>query len=541
MSSDLRRALRLAIAHKGGWLLLVATLACGIAAPTVALSVADAVIWHPLPFRDAGRFVRISARAAPADVRESPSVRAVLDGVYPFALDAATIDAGGGAEAVTIGEVSQGLIEALGQIPVRGRAFAASEFTPQSQVVIVSAALGAKLRARTPESDSWTLRVDGVSQTVVGIMPDGFDFPVGRVMLWRPLVETPVPGTRALGVLKPGISAAALTPVATASWPGDAHVTPFPSVSSATLTGVGTLVGAALLLFVIAMVNAGGLHVAAAIGRQDEFAVRASLGATVGQLARAVLVESWVATAAAGLVAVPLALSAIAGVVRAVPYLLAFQTLRPIALDVRALSASIGATAVVGVLASWASFARTRRLDLQAILRAQNRSLRSHGRARQVLSATGIAVTVPIVVCAALLFNSLLRLVDVDPGFPTDRILQLVIDLPHWKYPDEAAVRRARERLRNALEDLPAVESVSIADGIPPALDRRASSDLVVDGAAAPAVAGFVSYDAVDDGFFQTLGIRILTGRAFDARDAEGSESVAVVSRSLAERLWPGA
>ena len=126
MPTDLRRALRLAAAHPGAWLLLVLTLALGIAAPTVALSLADAVLWHPLPFRNADRLVRVRASVAPDALRESPAVDRWLAGLFPYDLDGATLDAGRGAEGATIGEISPGLFEALGVAPcarpaLRGR------------------------------------------------------------------------------------------------------------------------------------------------------------------------------------------------------------------------------------------------------------------------------------------------------------------------------------------------------------------------------------------------------------------------------------
>ncbi len=538
---NLRRALRLAAARPGPWLLLVVTLALGIAAPTIALSLTDAVLWHPLPFRDADRLVRVRAAVGPDVLQHSPSADRWLAALYPFGMDGATVDAGRGAEGATIGEISPGLFEALGVAPARGRFFAADEFTPASSVVIASAALGAELRAIAPDRDVWTVRVDGVSKTVVGVMPEGFDFPVGRVFLWTPLGPSAISRTFALGVLKPGVTPGVVAAAGAAAWPGNAAVTPFVTPSTATITAVGAFAGAACLVFVVALANAAGLQLASAVEQRSELAVRAALGASLRQLAGAVLVETWIAAAAACGLAILLTAIVLPLIVRAVPYLIAFQTLRPVRLDAQALAIAALASLAAGSATATISIWRLRRVDPRAALDAHGAAGGSPTRARRVLAAVAIAVAVPVLASAGLLANSLRRLSDIEPGFRPEGLLQVALEFPAWRYPNELSRREAVEHLRAALTTTPAVAGVTFASATPPAMDCVSLADVVVDGRAEPPGAGFVSYDSVDASFFETVGIAIAAGRAFDPRDVDGGERAAIVSRALAQRLWPGA
>jgi predicted permease len=539
MRQDAVRALRLAAARPGAWLLLVVTLALGIAAPTIALTFADAVLWHPTPFANADQLVRMRAGVSPDVLRRSPAAARWLDGLFPYNMDGATYDAGRGAEGATIVEVSPGLLEALGVAPVLGRLFSSDEFAGASPVVVVGAALGAELRATAPDAATWTIRLNGVRQTVVGVMPEGFDFPIGRIALWKPLPVGPGTRTAAVGMLKPGVHPSDPALQAAGVWPGDGKVLPFSAVSPPTLSAVTAFTGAGLLVFLIALSNAAGLQIATAVSRRGEFAVRAALGASTRQMARPILVETAISTGAAAILAMLVTTVVVPLIVRAMPYLFAFSLVRPVHFDARGFAAAAVASCLAASGVAVVSIWRLRHIEPRTAFEAHGAVGGSPTRARRLLTALAIAIAVPILSSAGLLSTSFARLTNIDPGFNADQTLQAIIELPAWRYPTEPPRREALARLREALSGVPGVAAVSVATAIPPALDHTPARDIVVEGRTVTVGSGDIAYADVDNAFFSTLRIPVAAGRTFDDRDTESSDRVAIVSRALAARLWP--
>jgi putative ABC transport system permease protein len=548
MRYDLRHALRLMLRRPGVAALVVTTLAIGIAATTVVFSLADAILWHPLPFSDAERFVRVRvafvappSSGAPLDLDSS-----LFDGVYPFQLNSAIVKVAGEARAVTVGEISQGLVHTLGALPMWGREFAPDEFVADSRVVIVSAGLWRQQRA-AKSPDDHTLSIDGVSHTIVGVMPDGFEFPVSRVALWRPLVpDASAARMTGLGRLKPGVTIGQAQAFAQAARTtrgspfSDIRIVPFVFVIPSTATALRILLGAVALLLLIAVANAANIIQAETVRRDTELAVRASLGASWLRLVRQLITEALLISIIAAVVAVVVSAWTLAALVKAVPYLMSFQALRPIGMDWRALVFATGISLVAGIGASWLSAIRARRMDPQMALRGHASGVPGQARAREILTAAQIAVTLILLCGAGLLGNGFLRLSRVDPGFDPSHLIDVEVQLPTWRYSGEPDMRAALDRLRTETMRLPGVEGVTIAHSMPPNLESRPLDGLVTDDTTLAPNTGYVSTGIVDDRFFATLGIPLLAGRAFDDRDQQNSPPVAVVSRAFAQQLWPG-
>src|SRR5262249_39809762 len=152
---------------------------------TIVFSLADAILWHPLPFRDADRLVRVRISVAPTratsgrplDVVTPDFGASVFDGLYPFQLNSGIASVGGEPRALTIGEVAPGLLRALGVMPIRGRDFAPEDFAAGGTAVLVSAALWQQHHRANSSLDESAIVVEGVRQTIVGVMPEGFEFP----------------------------------------------------------------------------------------------------------------------------------------------------------------------------------------------------------------------------------------------------------------------------------------------------------------------------------------------------------------------------
>jgi putative ABC transport system permease protein len=247
MRGDLRDALRLMRRRPGVSALAVSTLAIGIAATTIVFSLADALIWHPLPFRDADRLVRIRATVGVSESLSRLSQgQSLFDGPYPFGLDSAIVNVGGEARAVTIAVLSDGVLQTLGVKPTWGRGFAANEFVAGNAVVIVSGDLWRRQQSAASSSNDRSITLDGIRHVIVGVMPDGFEFPVSRVALWRPYVPDST-STRmtALGRLKPGVTigqaqafAATTAHVTRVTATPDIRIVPFLTVDPSTATAL---------------------------------------------------------------------------------------------------------------------------------------------------------------------------------------------------------------------------------------------------------------------------------------------------------------
>jgi len=531
--------------------LVVATLAIGIAATTIVYSLADAILWHPLPFARADRFVRVRATAPktvsasePFTIERWSAKDQILDGVYPFALDSAIVKVGSQAEAVTVGELSRGTLAALGVTPVGGRDFTEEEYRTPQPVVIVSADLWSRLLAAGMPADQPRILAEGVPQVIVGHMPPGFEFPVSRNAMWRPYrPPQPVRRVTALGVLKPGVRPTDAQAFADATTRrGDAggpeiRLTPFVLANETTATALRVLIGAVGILLLIATGNASNVLLAEAVRRDGELAVRASLGASRWRLVRQISTEVLVVALAAMAIALLLASWALTALVGGVPYLMSFQSLRPIALDWRALVFATAISALTGLVASSVTVWRAGRVDVQSALRGVKAGHAGHARVRIILTVAQLAATLVMLAAAGLLGNGFLRLSRIDPGFDPARLVQIEFQLPTWRFADETHVRDALERLRADAVSLPGVAEATITRSIPPNLGYT-TDPVYADGGAV--AGGLVASTDVDQGFFRTLGIPILEGRGFDDRDRPSGLPVAIVSRALAEKLWPG-
>jgi putative ABC transport system permease protein len=555
LGQDLRHAGRLIRRRPGVAILVVITLAIGIAGATITFSVADAILWHPLPFPHADRFVRARLHVAPGSGalwKSSGSLdawggRQVLDGLYPFGIDSGIVDTGSTLRAFTVGDLSAGLLDALGVTPAWGREFSADEYRPGSGVILASAELWRQLQEAGQATLGTSVLVEGVRQTIVGVMPDGFEFPVGRVGLWRPYVpQATDTGVNALGTLKRGVTlgqaeaAARVASQAHTSGPvRSVVISPFVRVDAATSTALYVLLGAVAMLLLTAIANSANVLMAEAVRRDVELALRATLGASWWRIARQLAVETLVLSTLAALVALLLSAWTLGLVVKSVPYLISFQALRPIALDWRALTCAVAAAAVAGLGATSFAIVRVRRIDVHMALRGQTSGMPSHGRLSRVLTTTQMAITLALLACAGVLARGLFDLNRADPGFDPDHVIEVTVQLPTARLSDDATLQARLADVRTDAARLPGVVDATIANAMPPSLGNQPLADLDVAGAAARSGSRPVWFGRVDEAFFHTIGIAVLAGRGIETRDRADTQRVAVVSRALSDTLWP--
>jgi predicted permease len=544
--------LRTIAARPAASVLVTALMALGMAAGIVAFCLADAVLWHPVPFRDPERLVHVRGYH-PAQPVQITVASAALDawsgrpqivtGLYFWSLAAVVIGSDDRPEAVTIARVSPGLISELG-MPIEGRDFSPSD---RGQHVAILNQATARARFGAPhDALGRTMQMDGELHTIVGVAPAGFEFPNGRIAAWLPESPGPPPvRVRAIARVRPELTFARAAELTIASTRGmlerrqpEIRLAPFTQKYARTSQAIAVAVAASLALLLVGVVNASNILLAETVRRTGELAVRRSLGATTGMLARQIFLETMIRAAIAFVVALGLVSVSIDAVASGVPRILTYQAMRPISLDWRAVVFAAVAAFLVAAAASVAPCLRLARVDVQSALQNGSASFTPRTRIRAVLTIAQMAATLVLLACAALLVNGFIRLVRVDPGYDAEGLTVVDVILPGWRYANLHANDTRLRQLRDAVEGIPGVTAAAVSDGVPPRVSLEAEGDLITpDGRPFDNSNEPLNFATVDDHFLSTLEIPLVAGRGITEL-ADAPEGV--VTRSLATRLWPG-
>jgi predicted permease len=555
LSQDLSHGARMLARQPGLSTTLLLTIALGIGAATLVFSVFYASLLAPLPYAHPDRLtvVRLSLPDY-ADLRESVGA---FEEMGVWASNLYMLDD----EQVLGGVVSPGLFATLGVEAQLGRVITDSDGA--APVVVLSHGLWQRRFGGDPGILGRTVPLSGEAHTVVGVMPARFRFPSQAFQLWAgmnaSMARVPQQAQNralrifsAVGLLKPGIglpqAQAELTALASRlerEYPdtnegisltlvrlrdrlvGDAR-TPL-------LVALGAVAG----LLLIACVNVANLMLARMTTRTQELAVRAALGAGRARLARQLVTESLLVVGCGGALGLLLA----GWAVRAVPSLIGGRV--PLVADITlTLPVLLIATAYLIACGLLVSLAPIAHLSVGG-----ERSLRGGGRGESDVPFVGrlraalvvVQITVAVVVLAGglLLTRSLLRLLDADVGFSTDRVLAFHLLLVDQPGPGARALTAARAL--EALSALPGVEAAGGATGLAPVTAQRGTAFEVEGRGDAAANQRRAYFVAASPGYFEALTVSILSGRAFAAEDGDAAPAVAILSSSLARRFFPTA
>ncbi len=576
---DARLALRGMWKHKSMSALLVLTLAVGLAANAIIFNVLDVLVLRPFDFPNVPRLVRIWETAPDLDAidRDDVAPANFLDwrdqgGDALTALVAlewwnANLRGKPLAERVQGYRVSPGFFEALGVRPAWGRGFLEEEGqTGRDRVVVLGHDLWQRSFGGARDLVGRTLTVDGEPYLVAGIAPPGFRFPDG-CELWAPLaLPAPAVAPRdqhylsVLGLLAPGRTpkdAEALLAVVAHRLETDhpqtntAHGLEVRAFS----LGFGDPVlpsilviwqAAAALVLLIACVNVANLILARGAERRRELALRLALGAGRARIVAQLLTEGLVASLAAVALSIPLVALAMrafrenmpAEIVRFLP---GWAQLGP---DARTLLFSIALALLATALFSAVPALRASRPDLTDALRDGGRSVTAGGgrqRGRNALVVGQIAGALVLVATAGLAVRSADALLNGPQGFDPDRLLTLKVSLSETRYADPQKQRAFARDAEAGLAALPGVTGVAVTSALPgggnfATLPIEIEGEPLGEGAEPPRVdARWVSV-----GYFGALRLPLVGGRDFHGGDDESSLPVAIVSRAMAERYWPG-
>jgi predicted permease len=567
----------------------VLTLSLGIGASTSIFSVAEAVLLRPLPYPNPERIVRVWEQSphrnqmnlSDPNFDDFHAQNSTFDALAVYGYRLASVSGGSEPVRVDVAAVSSGFFRVLGVPPVRGRGFAPDEQrlygTPAA---IVSYGYWQRYLGGASDLSKFQLRMEADVYPVIGVMPAEFDFPRGAGVWISRELHPKIPSRtahnwRAVGRVRDGITVAQaradLSAVAhrikaqhgTDVDLSDVAVMPLAdSMIGGVRTALFTLLGAVGLLLLVACANVAGLLVARTSARRKELAVRAALGAGRGRLVQQFLAESFLLSLASGVGGIALAAWAVRLLPAILPVNLPMQENIAInsAVLLFALTATVAVALSLGLFAAWRGGAGNPQEALRAGSRGHTSSTGSQ-RFRGFLVTGEIATTLVILVGAALLARSFLRLISIDPGFDAQNLVTMEFSRPiapvQVKGADEAALAwqiQQMDRIVSRMRSIPGVDNVGVAGALPVARgDNLADGTfLILDGQKSPTTyeefgrlaqnrsqTGHASYCVAGQGYFRTLGIPLLRGRMFGEQDDRNAPHVAVISQTLARQRWP--
>lgn len=541
----------------------VVTLGLGIGANSAFFSVLDGVVLRPLPFPDPGRFVHLRWDRGPGAYGALTALQYeywrdnthAFDAVATYHSFLGRVDAGDHVDGVTSLRVTHGFMDVLGFKPAMGRDFTAVDDVPGgSRVAMVSKHVWQNYLDGTPDVVGRALRVNEEQYTVVGVLPEDFAFPhisepVG-IMVPMGLRADPSDAGENFDViarLREGVSLAManddvgrLLPPFAGQYPDQVYGDP-PSivVSDYTEAVVGDLAGAlwmtmgsVFLVLLIACANVANLILARSAGRRREMALRSALGASRARIARLVLVEGVILALAAGALGLVLAQWG----VRLVPLSpAALPRMGGIGVDWRVVTFTFLTTLATGVLFGGVGAWPALRADLAETMKDGARGTSRRGLGRQGLLAVQACFSMILLVGSGLFLASLQALRHVPAGFEPDGVTAVRFPFKPQGYGTSEALWAFE---REVLEELRRDGAVSAASASNLPLVRGLNIPVTI-GGRPDDYEGAVQWRAVSPGYFETLGIRTVTGRDFDAGDEAGAPPVAIVNEAFVRRYFP--
>ncbi|HEX4227264.1 MAG TPA: ABC transporter permease [Bryobacteraceae bacterium] len=555
--------------------LVISILALGITASVSLFSLVDGVLLRPLPYRDPSRLVALTSYAPKPPYESNGSVsyrdyQFISREASSFSEIAVTYRTGwsrvtllGNDEPTQLqgAFVSPNLFSVFGRQPLLGRTFDAEENTHAERVVVISESLWAQRFAASPTVIGKDLRFSGGLWRIIGVMPDDFHVPFLQTQLWAPILSHPDWNNHAdgdplnesrwdlLARLKPGVSLArsqaeinSIAERLKTSSPDNTNslkVVPLREhFAGATKTPLLILFAAVGLLLSIACINVTNLLLARASHRQTELAIRTSLGAGRGRLLRQLLTETLTLSAIA-------AALGIAGAVALVPVLThsaptSIPMLDSVEVNERVLFFAAGLSILIGIMLGAAT---AWRLNNTSGLKENSRTsteTRKTVRLKSLLVASEFALATVLTSAALMLIRSFIAVLSVDPGFPPEKVLTLRLAVPV-----ETSAAQVTQFYSDAFARFAQLPGVRATGGISSLFytdESRVHALRLVEGHAPEPTAKWkpLVWSQIGGDYFPAIGIPLLRGRFFTARDTPSSPPVAIVNQTLARRYWPG-
>ena len=567
LTQDLTFAARQLFHNPGFTIVALVTLALGIGATAAIFSVVQAVVLRPIPVAEPSRILAVYSSFSMG--QGSVSAGNYADGIEPVSSFSATtamryssfnLADAGDPERIIGARVTAGFFDVFGVPPARGRVFSAQEDRPGGpDVVVLSHRLWVRRFGGDPGIVGRQIRLGGRLHEVIGVMPAAFDFTAQSEELWVPMAFTPE--RRAMhdehqfqiyARLKPGAS----TDQALAELQRNAESLQvrFPrddaGIGFSTTTVMEQLVGdyrrrlfvllgAVGLVLLIACGNIANLLLARGAARSGEIAIRAALGAGRSRIVRQLLTESLLLASIAGAAGLALAAWGVQALAAVAPP--GIPRLEQARIDPMVLAFTAFVALLSAIVFGLAPAMRAARTDVHRVIKEGGRNAAAgpvHDRLRTMVIIGELALALVLLVGAGLLIRSGIALQRIGLGFNPDGVLAGRLSLPASEYGDAARVLQTFERVVDAARSVPGVRSAALTSQVPMGPGGNGNG-LLPEGRPMDIRSTIQSrLRIVTPGYFETMGIPIVRGRALNDQDRRGAPKVMVISESLAEAAF---
>ena len=584
---DVRYGARMLLKNPGITFVVILALALGIGANTAIFSVVNAVLLRPLPYHESDRLVLLNEASQVLDemsvsypnFTDWRSQNHVFEKIGVYNRNSYNLTGYGEVERIPTAQVSADLFSALRANAAIGRVFTNDEDKPGAAPVVV---LGYNLWQRRFGGQSsilnQTLTFNDKSYTVIGVMPQGFQYP-SRADMWVPVGQLAGdpnwqqrgnhPGLYAVARLKLGATLAQaqadmdnIAANLERQYPDTnagnrVRIRPLLEIFVSDVRGtLWVLFGAVAFVLLIACANIANLLLARAKARQKEMAIRAAMGAGRWRIARQLLTESVLLALVGGTLGLLVARWGIQLILYVSPD--AIPRWREINLDWKVLAFTIGVSLITGILFGLVPALQAGEVDVNETLKETGRGTSGRHWLRSSLVVVEVATTLVLLIGAGLMIRSFARLQAVNPGFSSDHLTSFTINLPQKKYATEDQRSDFFKRVLENIRGLPGVEAAAAASGLPLGNNGWQTSFLV-DGKPVPPRDQTPLMEActVTPDYFRAMNIPLLRGRYFNDQDNrsflagsdlskldEGERMIAgvsaiVIDEEFARRHWP--
>ena len=575
---DIRFGFRMLLKHRAFALVSLLTLAIGIGANTAIFTVVDATLIRPLPYPNANRTVMIWEHRLPDGERQnvtSPATflnwqrdNTVFDQMAAMFNDSSILS-GEVPEQIGTASVSPNFFSILGVNAAIGRVFVPAQDgnANSNRAAVLSFDVWQRRFASDPNVLGIQITLDDKPYTVVGVMPRGFQFFVKQQSfsskkpeIWTTWTFAPEIRSshgrflQAIGLLRPGVTLpqaqdamlslssrlVAQDPASMKNW--SVNLVPLRSqLTGDVAQGLRLLLAAVGMVLLIACANVATLNLARASSRRHEIAIRMALGASAKRVVRQILTESFLLAALGGIAGFCLGYLCLNVLKSIAPANLI--PLEALQLDFRVFAFAFAVSLISGLLFGIIPGIDAARTAPREPLQEGSTAARAgegRGLARRILVVSEVALALVLLMGAGLLIRSFQRLVAVDPGFRADHILTAWIQFPNARYEKDEQKNQFFARLLDSVRAIPGVRSAS-ADGFLPFAGIIAGTGVQVEGRPIlpPSQLPDINVSLVEPDFFETLGIPLISGRTFNRSEAFQASGNVVISRSMAQTLWP--
>jgi putative ABC transport system permease protein len=578
---DARYAARMLGKSPGFTAAAVICLALGIGGTTAIFSVVHAVLLRPLAYREPDRLVRIYTEfpkisngglhrfwMSPPELEELQ--RELKSWESLDAWTTAGVNLAGAADPirVTSAAVTGGLFPSLGVAPEMGRVITpADDVQGAPLAVMISHALWQRAFAGDTAILSRVVQVNGRNANIAGVMPDGFTFPPGELdppEVWIPAQLGPANPQRRgshflypIGRLNQGVTMRqALDEIAAHvqvskdrlgqnhPFSFDFHpIVAYPlhdEVVRGIRPALWTLMGAVAFVLLIACVNVANLLLARAEARHREIAIRKALGAGTGQLIRQFTIEGLLLSL--GGAALGLALATVGLKILVAAGTASIPRASEVRVDPMVLGVTLGVSLLTAMFFGLAPLAQIATGTLHDALKSGARAAGSvaSNRFRSVLVASELALALILLIGTGLMIRAFWKLSEVNAGFRPEGVITMRTYLPQATYPKNENVTRFWQSVQERAASIPGADAATALKGLPPERPIDANDTQIENFTPVPGGPGhnIDFFQFAGDRFFETMGIRLLEGRYFDARDVEGATPTVVINQTMARTYY---